>query len=57
MHSIKLISSEEGDWERLVIDDIIVYENHSISAFELLDILQEKGILKFSHERRDEDYF
>ena len=38
---------EEGDWVALYYDNDLQEENHSISAHQVLDLLQEKGIINF----------
>ena len=54
MPVVKMISC--SDWVVCIIDGEIVLENHSIPAWELLNELQERGILTYIDEEiEDED--
>lgn len=42
---IKLVRNEDGDWEGLYIDGVLVRENHSLNVVDVLDDLVELKIL------------
>jgi rubrerythrin len=42
---IRLISQD--DWEQFFINDRLVYENHNVEAYFILEQLQKLGIIEF----------
>ena len=45
MLDIKLVTTSSGDWQGLYIDDDLVYDNHRITAEDILDFLQDKLLI------------
>jgi hypothetical protein len=43
---ITLEKNEDGDWERLLFDDKLVYENHRVAGEILMSLLKDKTILE-----------
>lgn len=44
-HDVKLVRDEEGDWEGLYVDEVLVRENHSLNVIDVLDDLVELKVL------------
>lgn len=57
MKEIKLIRSENGDWERMVVDDKVIMEGHSLNSLDILEWFGDKLDIKVVQEWKDEDYF
>lgn len=46
---VNLMESDDGDWEGLYINGVLVLENHSLSAHEVLrEIARRLSVIKFS---------
>lgn len=51
-HIVKLVSSEDGDWEQLFIDGELVEENHSLAAWLVLEALAAKLNFEYVEETK-----
>lgn len=54
---IHLIRSEEGDWERLIVNGKVYDEGHSIHRSTWLKLLQQATDCKLSSEERSVEWF
>lgn len=57
MKNIKLVTSENGDWERLIVDEEIVMEGHGLHSTDILKWLSDTLLINFEQEFKPEDYF
>lgn len=57
MKNIKLIVSENGDWERLIVDEEIVMEGHKLNSLDILEWFSNTLSINFEQECKPEDYF
>ena len=57
MKNIKLVTSENGDWERLIVDEEIIMEGHKLNSVDILKWFSNILSINFEQERKSEDYF
>ena len=57
MKNIKLVMSENGDWERLIVDEEIVMEGHGLHSTDILKWFSDTLSINFEQEWEPEDYF
>lgn len=57
MKNIKLVTSESGDWERLIVDEKIIMEGHELRSVDILKWFSNILSINFEHEWKTEDYF
>ena len=57
MKNIKLVTSESGDWERLIVDEEIIMEGHELRSVDILKWFSNILSINFEHEWKTEDYF
>lgn len=57
MKNIKLVTSENGDWERLIIDEEIIMEGHKLNSLDILEWFSNILSINFEQEFKPEDYF
>ncbi|NLZ54436.1 MAG: hypothetical protein GX892_15085 [Thermoanaerobacteraceae bacterium] len=57
MKNIKLVTSESGDWERLIVDEEIIMEGHELRSADILKWFSNILSINFEHEWKTEDYF
>lgn len=43
------------DWERIYFDDEVVFQNHSVTARQLMDFLSEYGVVDIEFTQVEED--
>ena len=55
--SIALVTCDDGDWEGLFIDGKLITEGHSVPSTDVLDKLEELGVINFeSYEAKLDPY-
>ena len=57
MKNIKLITAENGYWERLIVDGEIIMEGHELRSMDILKWFSDILSINFEQEWKSEDYF
>lgn len=54
---ITFITSEEGDWERLLIDGVMVADDHRIDSSEWCEILKQHFDVEVEELEKPEEWW
>jgi hypothetical protein len=57
MKNIKLISAENGYWERLIVDGEIIMEGHELRSADILKWFSDILSINFELEWKPGEYF